>query len=169
MPFQMVARLKDLRHIISYFSNVLGNLMNKQRILLSTILCWDHFEPPNRSKFRKLVLGQILCNVLICNLISVTNWPYLLQELIVCEMCSSDGEACKVPWTATPSMDLFSAQNIMNRYEVNQIPVVTEHSQDQRGHLVGLLDRECISLTCRYQPFTMLLQPCFCLLLFFKR
>ncbi|KAM5562869.1 chloride channel protein CLC-e [Rosa sericea] len=71
------------------------------------------------------------------------------KELIVCEMCSSDGEVCKVPWTATPSMDLFSAQNIMNRYEVNQIPVVTEHSQDQRGHLVGLLDRECISLTCR--------------------
>ncbi|KAL6211050.1 hypothetical protein ACLB2K_016278 [Fragaria x ananassa] len=71
------------------------------------------------------------------------------KELIVYEMCSSDGEACKVPGTATPSMDLFSAQNIMNRYEMNEIPVVTEHPQDQRGHLVGLLDRDCISLTCR--------------------
>lgn len=87
-------------------------------------------------------------------------WPYLLQELLVCEMCSLDVEACQVPWTATPTMDLFSAQNIMNRYEMNQIPVVSEHAQDHRGHLVGLLDRECISLTCRYQPFTPLLQPC---------
>lgn len=84
----------------------------------------------------------------------MTKWPYLLQELIVYEMCSSDGEVCNVPGTATPSMDLFSAQNIMNRYEMNEIPVVTEHPQDQRGHLVGLLDRDCISLTCRYQPIT---------------
>ncbi|KAL6214219.1 hypothetical protein ACLB2K_013657 [Fragaria x ananassa] len=71
------------------------------------------------------------------------------KELIVYEMCSSDGEVCNVPGTATPSMDLFSAQNIMNRYEMNEIPVVTEHPQDQRGHLVGLLDRDCISLTFR--------------------
>ncbi|XP_050366349.1 chloride channel protein CLC-e isoform X2 [Argentina anserina] len=70
------------------------------------------------------------------------------KELIVYEMCSSDGEVCKVPWTATPTMDLFSAQKIMNRYEMNEIPVVTD-TRGQRGHLVGFLDRDCISLTCR--------------------
>ncbi|CAB4321387.1 unnamed protein product [Prunus armeniaca] len=71
------------------------------------------------------------------------------KELIVSEMCSLNGEVCQAPWTATPSMNLLSAQNIMNRYGMNQIPVVTEHVQDHRAHLVGLLDRECISLTCR--------------------
>ncbi|RXH87834.1 hypothetical protein DVH24_034734 [Malus domestica] len=57
------------------------------------------------------------------------------KELIVSEMCSSDGEVCRVPWTATPAMTLLSAQNIMNKYGMNQIPVVTQHVQDHRGHL----------------------------------
>lgn len=73
---------------------------------------------------------------------------------MVSEMCSSDGEVCRVPWTATPTMTLLSAQNIMNKYGMNQIPVVTQHVQDHRGHLVGLLDRECITLTCRYLTFS---------------
>lgn len=65
------------------------------------------------------------------------------------EMCSLDGEACRVPWAATPSMDLLSVQIIMNRRGMNQVPVVTEQFEDNGGNLVGLLDRECISLTCR--------------------
>ncbi|XP_024933382.3 chloride channel protein CLC-e isoform X2 [Ziziphus jujuba] len=71
------------------------------------------------------------------------------KELLVSEMCSMDGEICRVPWVATPSMNLLSAQMIMNRHGMNELPVVIEHHEDQRGHLVGLLDRECISLTCR--------------------
>ena len=65
------------------------------------------------------------------------------------EMCSLDGETCRVPWAATPGMDLLSVQIIMNRRGMNQVPVVTEQFEDHGGNLVGLLDRECISLTRR--------------------
>lgn len=78
------------------------------------------------------------------------NLLLLLQELLVSEMCSVDGEKCCVPCTATPSMNLLSALIVMDRYGVNQVPVVLEHIQDQRGQLVGLLDRESIILTCRF-------------------
>lgn len=65
------------------------------------------------------------------------------------EMCSLDGKKCRVPWAATPGMNLLSAQMLMKKHGVNQVPVVTEHLEDHGGHLVGLLDTECISLTCR--------------------
>ncbi|XP_024017675.1 chloride channel protein CLC-e [Morus notabilis] len=71
------------------------------------------------------------------------------EELLVSEMCSLDGEKCRIPWAATPSMDLLSVNIIMNRRGLNQVPVVREQFEDHRGHLVGLLDRECISLTRR--------------------
>ncbi|XP_030943814.1 chloride channel protein CLC-e isoform X1 [Quercus lobata] len=73
------------------------------------------------------------------------------KGLSVSEMCSLDGEICRVPWTATPSMDLLSAQISMNKYGMSQVPVVKEHVEDCRGHPVGLLDAECINLTCRAQ------------------
>lgn len=76
-------------------------------------------------------------------------WLMLFQELLVSEICS-DSEKCQVSWTATPSMDLLSVLMTMNRHGISEVPVVLEHTEDQRGHLVGLLDRECISLTCRY-------------------
>lgn len=50
-------------------------------------------------------------------------------------------------------MSLLFAQRIMNRYSVNQLPVVSEHGEDEGGHPVGLLDRECIELACRYFVF----------------
>ncbi|PON75175.1 Chloride channel, voltage gated [Parasponia andersonii] len=71
------------------------------------------------------------------------------KELLVSEMCSLEGEKCRVPWAATPSMDLLYVQIIMNKRGMNQVPVVTEQFEDQQGHLVGLLDRESISLTRR--------------------
>ncbi|KAL5562275.1 hypothetical protein UlMin_032022 [Ulmus minor] len=70
------------------------------------------------------------------------------KELLVSEMCSY-GEICRVPWVATPSMDLLSVQMIMNRRGMDEVPVVTEQFEDRGGHLVGLLDKECINLTCR--------------------
>lgn len=73
------------------------------------------------------------------------------KVLSVSEMCSLDGEICRVPWTATPSMDLLSAQISMNKYGMSQAPVVKEHVEDCRGHPVGLLDAESINLTCRAQ------------------
>ncbi|KAL7237215.1 hypothetical protein ACSBR1_020306 [Camellia fascicularis] len=71
------------------------------------------------------------------------------EELLVSEVCSLNGEKCRVLWTITPGMNLFSAQIIMNRHGVSQLPVILEHVEDQRGLPVGLLDNECISLACR--------------------
>ncbi|KAK8488321.1 hypothetical protein V6N13_029823 [Hibiscus sabdariffa] len=71
------------------------------------------------------------------------------KVLLVSEICSLDGAKCKVPWTATPTMDILSAELIMNKHGLNQVPVISEHVKDCRGQPIGLLDRECISLTCR--------------------
>lgn len=71
------------------------------------------------------------------------------KEHLVSEMCLMNGKKCQVPWTATPCMDLLSAQIIMNKHGMNYIPVVSEHGDDCRQHPVGLLDRDCISLTVR--------------------
>ncbi|OVA15769.1 CBS domain [Macleaya cordata] len=72
-----------------------------------------------------------------------------VQKLIVSEMCNLSEEKCRVLWTATPDMNLLSAQGIMNTLGVNQLPVVSEHVEDYSGNPVGLLDRECIDLACR--------------------
>ncbi|XP_050228871.1 chloride channel protein CLC-e [Mercurialis annua] len=71
------------------------------------------------------------------------------KELLVSEICSFDGGKCQVPWTAKPSMDLFSVQIMMDRLGISEVPVVSEHAQDYKGQPVGLLDRECINVTCR--------------------
>ncbi|XVF01686.1 hypothetical protein REPUB_Repub04eG0109800 [Reevesia pubescens] len=68
---------------------------------------------------------------------------------LVSEMCSTDGAKCKVPWTATPTMDILSAEMIMKKHGLSQVPVISQHVKDCRGRPVGLLDRECINLTCR--------------------
>ncbi|XP_015571860.2 chloride channel protein CLC-e isoform X1 [Ricinus communis] len=86
------------------------------------------------------------------------------KELLVSEICSLDGEICQLPWTAKPSMDLFSVQLIMDRYGLSEVPVVSEHAEDHKGQPVGLLDRECITLTCSRRPevgqhFKLVLNP----------
>lgn len=48
---------------------------------------------------------------------------FFLQELLVSEMCSVDRETCRVPWAATPGMDILSVQNMMNRRGINQVKV----------------------------------------------
>ncbi|XP_022763849.1 chloride channel protein CLC-e isoform X3 [Durio zibethinus] len=69
--------------------------------------------------------------------------------LLVSEICSPDGAKCKVPWAATPTMDILSAEMIMNKHGLSQVPVMSEHVKGCQGRPIGLLDRECISLTCR--------------------
>ncbi|GMH09684.1 hypothetical protein Nepgr_011525 [Nepenthes gracilis] len=71
------------------------------------------------------------------------------EELLVADICSLDGEKCGVLGTVTPSMDLLSADIIMTRYSLSQLPVVSEHGGDNRGHPVGIIDRECIRLACK--------------------
>ncbi|KAF9684751.1 hypothetical protein SADUNF_Sadunf04G0150900 [Salix dunnii] len=74
----------------------------------------------------------------------------ITKELLVSELCSLDGKRCQVPWITKPSMDLLSVQIIMDRHGVNQVPVVSEHIEDHKRQPVGLLDRECISVTFRF-------------------
>lgn len=71
------------------------------------------------------------------------------EELLVTEVCSFDGEKCKVLWTATPGMDLLSAEMIMVRHNLSQLPVVSEPSQGHLGSPVGVIDMQCIMLACR--------------------
>ncbi|XP_039036875.1 chloride channel protein CLC-e-like isoform X2 [Hibiscus syriacus] len=71
------------------------------------------------------------------------------KVLLVSEICSLDNAKCKVPWTATPTMDILSAEMIMSKHGLNQVPVILEHVKGCRGQPIGLLDRECINLTCR--------------------
>lgn len=66
------------------------------------------------------------------------------------EVCAMYNKKCQVLWTVTPGMNLFSARMIMNRHGVCHLPVIIEHVEDGRGLPVGLLDRECISLACRF-------------------
>ncbi|XVE66441.1 hypothetical protein DITRI_Ditri08aG0080100 [Diplodiscus trichospermus] len=72
------------------------------------------------------------------------------KVLLVSEICSADGAKCKLSWTAMPTMDILYAKTVMNKYGLSQVPVISEHVKDGRGQPVGLLDRECISLTCRF-------------------
>lgn len=49
-------------------------------------------------------------------------------------------------------MDILSVQAIMDRLGVSQVPVVSEHIEEP----VGLLDRECISISCRLGSYITL-------------
>lgn len=71
------------------------------------------------------------------------------EELLVAEVCSFDGEKCKVRWTATPGMDLLSAEMIIVRNGLSQLPVVSEHARGHLGRPVGVIDMQCITLACR--------------------
>lgn len=55
-----------------------------------------------------------------------------------------------MPWTVTPDMDLLAAQTIMNKHEISHVAVVSGSIDARRIHPVGVLDRECITLTRRY-------------------
>uniref|UniRef100_A0A1J3F7B2 Chloride channel protein n=1 Tax=Noccaea caerulescens TaxID=107243 RepID=A0A1J3F7B2_NOCCA len=71
------------------------------------------------------------------------------KEFSVSEICSMSGGGCKVPWTVTPDMDLLAAQTIMNKHDISHVPVVSGGIDSRRIHPVGVLDRECITITRR--------------------
>lgn len=72
-----------------------------------------------------------------------------VDKILVSDICQLEGNKCQV-WTATPNMTLLTARRIMDSHGVNQLPVVSENiSNHARGNLIGLLDRECISIACR--------------------
>ncbi|XP_042488800.1 chloride channel protein CLC-e-like isoform X2 [Macadamia integrifolia] len=82
-------------------------------------------------------------------LAEIRNGQTEVQKLPVSELCRLNGGKCIVLCTATPDMNLLSALTLMNKHGANEIPVVSEHVEDHSGYPIGLLDRECISLTCR--------------------
>ncbi|KNA05032.1 hypothetical protein SOVF_194140 isoform A [Spinacia oleracea] len=71
------------------------------------------------------------------------------EEILVADTCSLVGEKCEVMWTATPDMDLLSAEIIMIRHGLSQLPVVSELGKGCRGKPVGVIDMQCIKLACR--------------------
>ncbi|XP_019164701.1 PREDICTED: chloride channel protein CLC-e [Ipomoea nil] len=80
------------------------------------------------------------------------------EDLIVSQLCSSTENGCRVLWTVTPNTTLLSAQTLMDRHGLNQLPVILEHVEDKGGHPVGILDRECIVLACS----ALEARECFC-------
>lgn len=75
---------------------------------------------------------------------------YMSQDFLVADMLSLYGEKFEVLWTATPDMDLLSAEVIMIRHGLSQLPVVSELGQGYSGKPVGVIDMQCIMLACRY-------------------
>ncbi|XP_010530979.1 PREDICTED: chloride channel protein CLC-e [Tarenaya hassleriana] len=69
------------------------------------------------------------------------------EEISVYEICSLNGGKCNVRWTVTPDMDLLSAQKIMDKHKLSHVPVVSGSIDAHRMLPVGLLDRECITIT----------------------
>ncbi|XP_064978392.1 chloride channel protein CLC-e-like isoform X2 [Musa acuminata AAA Group] len=70
------------------------------------------------------------------------------EKILVSDICHLEGGKRKV-WTATPEMKLVTAESIMDSHGANHLPVVSQHIDGQEsGQLVGLLDRECISIAC---------------------
>lgn len=82
-----------------------------------------------------------------------------VDKILVSDIFHLKGNKCQV-WTATPDMTLLAAERIMDSHGVNQLPVVSERiDSHDRGHLLGLLDRECISIACRAVATTEILGP----------
>lgn len=71
------------------------------------------------------------------------------EEMLVADTCSIDSEKSEVLWIATPDMDLLSAEIIMIRHGLDQLPVVSELGQGCRGKPVGVIDMQCIRIACR--------------------
>lgn len=82
-----------------------------------------------------------------------------VDKILVSDICRLKQSKCQT-WTATPDMTLLTAEKIMDTHGVNQLPVVSESvSRHGRAHLVGLLDRECISIACRVAATREFLSP----------
>uniref|UniRef100_A0A803LE26 Chloride channel protein n=1 Tax=Chenopodium quinoa TaxID=63459 RepID=A0A803LE26_CHEQI len=84
------------------------------------------------------------------------------EEILVADTCSHDGEKDEVLWTATPDMDLLSAEIIMIRHGLSQLPVISEVGEGCRGKPVGIIDMQCIELACRYYYYASALLDMHC-------
>lgn len=70
-----------------------------------------------------------------------------MRELLVHDICKSrNGSWCRARPYVTPNMKLAEVRSIMNLHHVDHLPVV---SSDEKLSLVGIIDRECISIAFR--------------------
>ncbi|KAL6839843.1 hypothetical protein ACP4OV_029653 [Aristida adscensionis] len=70
-----------------------------------------------------------------------------VQEFLISHVCQAG--KCKT-WSVTPGMLLTTAEKIMDSHGVDHLPVISEHTNHQdRGLLVGFVDRECIAIARR--------------------
>lgn len=87
--------------------------------------------------------------LLSCVLIGLSCFGEQVDKILVSHVCHLVGKKCQA-WAVTPDTTLATAESIMNSHGVNQLAVVSEHADGQKkGQLVGLLDRESISIACR--------------------
>lgn len=71
------------------------------------------------------------------------------EKILVSHVCHLVGKKYQAR-AVTPDTTLATAESIMNSQGVNQLAVVSGHVDGQKkGHLVGLLDRESISVAYR--------------------
>jgi len=70
-----------------------------------------------------------------------------VKELLISHVCQAG--KCK-SWSVTPQMPLTTAEKIMDSHGVDYLPVVSEDANPQdRGPLIGFVDRECIAIARR--------------------
>ncbi|KAL6614662.1 hypothetical protein ACP70R_036932 [Stipagrostis hirtigluma subsp. patula] len=82
-----------------------------------------------------------------CRAAKTTRAQAEVQELLVSHVCQAG--KCK-SWFVTPQMPLSTAEKIMDSHGVDHLPVVSKHANHQdRGLLIGFVDRACITITRR--------------------
>ncbi|XP_066312399.1 chloride channel protein CLC-e-like isoform X2 [Miscanthus floridulus] len=82
-----------------------------------------------------------------CRAAKTTRAHAEVKELLISHVCQAG--KCK-SWSVTPQMPLTTAEKIMDSHGVDHLPVVSEDANPQdRGPLIGFVDRECIAIARR--------------------
>ncbi|MQM15833.1 hypothetical protein Taro_048785 [Colocasia esculenta] len=126
---------------------------------LESSLCVFEFETRNIAE--KLTVSQAMRTTYVTLLTSMSLKEAIdlmlserqscavVEKLLVSDICYLEGNKCRTQ-AATPSMTLLSAEKIMDLLGVSQLPVTSESTgRDRGGYVIGLLDKECIEVTCR--------------------
>lgn len=95
-------------------------------------------------------IHNIYCHMvfLLINLLVAFSTLMQVKELLISHVCQAG--KCK-SWFVTPQMPLTTAEKIMDSHGVDHLPVVSEDANPQdRGPLIGFVDRECIAIARRY-------------------
>ncbi|WMV13364.1 hypothetical protein MTR67_006749 [Solanum verrucosum] len=123
-------------------------------------LTWDIWIERNGRAFEGVEMSLAQLSSSLQSLIFFwSTHVVLVCELVVADVCSSNGNKCRVSCTVTPNTDLLSALTIMKKHGLSQLPVILRHVEDEGIHPVGILDRECINVACRSVIWSSKLLP----------